>query len=626
MMVFFLVFHLCLWRGVRVALIYHATGEVFDFPVFYWGWDFAREFLGRPGGWMEYLAALSMQSLFHSWLGAAVLTAQALLIFLALRACGREAGLGRPGLVALAGPLLLLWLYGRYAHHSQALAGLTAAALFLCLLARFRAGRWGLWLGLALLLTALLYPAAGGALPVFSLAAAAMEWQRGRLWRRALGLLLIGLAVPCLEGRLLFGLGPEECWQSLAPVPCRQLARAQPGWIPLCLLYLLLPGLGLLAWFGQGALGHWLSRFIGAPPWGRRSRSPEQSGQAGRSSHSRRLRQGGEAPPRAWVRSATGPGAQWFGPAACLAMTVIGVFYASHDRAKKSVLTMDYYACRQMWPEAIAAVRGRPLDPYTACVATQAAYHAGHLMRQLPPVHSPEDLLLLGQKDLAHWKQGELYLDLGYVNEALHHLTEAVEAWGERPRLLERLAILNLATGNIETARIYLSALERVPFHWRWARACLQRMESDPLLTGDPDLARLRSLAMRQDTVAHPDAESQFLLLMGANSANRMAFEYLMTYYLLTRNLEGFARRLPHLKDFPGLELSPLWQEPMVLWARTQGRSPGAHAPPGWAESQERLDHVLQVIKASGHNLETARAQLQNDYGNSYFFYYFFHR
>jgi tetratricopeptide (TPR) repeat protein len=309
-----------------------------------------------------------------------------------------------------------------------------------------------------------------------------------------------------------------------------------------------------------------------------------------------------------------------------LAATVLGVFYATHDREKKSALAMDYYAYRQMWPEAIAAVQGRPLDPYTACAATQAAYHAGLLSGQVPPVQNPEDLLLLGRTQIAHWKQGELYLDLGYVNEAMHHFTEAVEAWGERPGLLERLVVLNLAMGNIDTARIYLNALERVPFHSRWARSYLQRMESDPSLTEDPDVARLRSMTVQQDTVAHPGAESQLLMLMAANSGNRMAFEYLMTYYLLTKNLEGFARRLPHMKDFPSLKLSPLWVEPMVLWAKRQGQSPGAQAPPGWAECQERLDHILHVIKACGQNQEAARAQLQSDYGNSYFFYYFFHR
>jgi hypothetical protein len=305
---------------------------------------------------------------------------------------------------------------------------------------------------------------------------------------------------------------------------------------------------------------------------------------------------------------------------------ILGVFYASHDRARKSELAVSDYAHRQRWREALGALGRMPPNPATACTLARAAFHAGLLNDQIPPLRRSDDLLLLGPERIGDWARGELYLDLGYVNEAIHHLTEAVEYFGERPALLERLVVLNLAVGNLDTARIYLHALERVPFHSAWAGHYLQRMASDPSMTGDPEVARLRSLAVRQDTVAHPGVESQLLLLMSANPSNRMAFEYLMTYYLLTKNLGGFARRLPHIRDFPGSEVSPLWQEALALWQRSQAETQAALTLPGSAECQGRLDHVLQVIKACGGNKAAAEGQLRNDYGNSYFFYYFFHR
>jgi len=312
--------------------------------------------------------------------------------------------------------------------------------------------------------------------------------------------------------------------------------------------------------------------------------------------------------------------------AVCLAAVVFGVCYASHDRTRESVLAVSDYAHRRMWREALAAGGGAPLDPATASAVTRTSFHAGLLSNQLPPVRSPDELLLLGRERIGDWERGELYLDLGFVNGAIHHLTEAVEFWGERPALLERLVILNLAVENTDTARIYLNALTRVPFHAAWAHDYLRRLASDPSLAGDPEVARLRSLAVRQDTVAHPGVESQLLLLMSANSSNRMAFEYLMTYYLLTKNLGGFARRVPHITDFPGGELSPLWQEALVLWRRSQGASQTPLVFPGSADCQRRLDHFIEVIKACGGNKEAAGGRLRNDYGSSYFFYYFFHR
>src|SRR5579859_3912179 len=89
---FFAVYALCLWKWVDVKLIYHAGGYVKDFPTFYWGWEFAREFRTRPGGLVEYGSALLAQSTFSSWFGSVVLTLQAALAYLGVAGCLRIFG------------------------------------------------------------------------------------------------------------------------------------------------------------------------------------------------------------------------------------------------------------------------------------------------------------------------------------------------------------------------------------------------------------------------------------------------------------------------------------------------------------------------------------------------------
>src|SRR5258708_6888281 len=69
---FFLLFYFCLWKWVEVGLIYHGGGHVQDFPAFYWGSEFARDFWTHPGGLVEYGSAFIAQSMYLSWLGALV--------------------------------------------------------------------------------------------------------------------------------------------------------------------------------------------------------------------------------------------------------------------------------------------------------------------------------------------------------------------------------------------------------------------------------------------------------------------------------------------------------------------------------------------------------------------------
>ncbi len=83
----FAAIFVALWLGVDVGLIYHGGGVIVDFPVFYWGWDFARETLARPSGAAGYLSSLLMQTLFFSWFGALALTLQSASIYPLLNVC-----------------------------------------------------------------------------------------------------------------------------------------------------------------------------------------------------------------------------------------------------------------------------------------------------------------------------------------------------------------------------------------------------------------------------------------------------------------------------------------------------------------------------------------------------------
>ncbi len=208
---------------------------------------------------------------------------------------------------------------------------------------------------------------------------------------------------------------------------------------------------------------------------------------------------------------------------------------------------------------------------------------------------------------------------------ALHHLTEAVEFYGERPVLLRRLALVNLALGNISTAKLYLGTLARAPFQGEWANDYLQRLELDPNLTTDEEVGRLRRSMVRRDSVVVLTPDEELSMLLGANPRNRMAFEYLMTYYLLTKNLNGFVKNISRINDFSNLSVPPMWDEAMVLAGRLAGRQLQV---PGHVISQEgvtRVENVTRAVKHAGDNAVLARFKLAPQYGHTYTFYWWFH-
>jgi hypothetical protein len=56
-LIFFTGFFLYLLLIVDLRLIYHGAGEITNFPSFFKGWAFFREFLSYPGVPVEYVSA-----------------------------------------------------------------------------------------------------------------------------------------------------------------------------------------------------------------------------------------------------------------------------------------------------------------------------------------------------------------------------------------------------------------------------------------------------------------------------------------------------------------------------------------------------------------------------------------
>jgi tetratricopeptide (TPR) repeat protein len=297
--------------------------------------------------------------------------------------------------------------------------------------------------------------------------------------------------------------------------------------------------------------------------------------------------------------------------------------YLSLDRNLRAVLAVDYYAAHRMWPQALQAAQATPHNVYIVNTVNRALYHTGGLGRQLPLFQSAANLLLLDEDVRAYWNKIDLYLDLGQVNLALHHLTEALALYGERPYLLRRLALANLVLGNAATAKIYLRSLARTPFHSDWAKDYLRRLEIDPSLAQDAEVARLRGLTPARDELVPLPPEFMLSTLLDAHQDNRMAAEYLLCYYLLVKDLDGLTKNLYRLDSPDWNERPPLYDEAVLLAARRKPKEANLIARPHNARTQKRFERFAELAKACGRRPLSSSPQLVQEFGNTYFFYFF---
>jgi hypothetical protein len=256
----------------------------------------------------------------------------------------------------------------------------------------------------------------------------------------------------------------------------------------------------------------------------------------------------------------------------------------------------------------------------------RALYHTGRLGKDLCLyLQQPENLLITGDDHiLLYWHGFDALMDLGLVNLAEKNLTECLETFGEHPLILERLARANLVKGRTDVARIYCGALKRTLFHRHWANDCLARLDTDPNLSADTDMQRLRAQYLRKDSpAAFYDREAMLTGLVEQGAGNRMAFEYLMSWHLLKGQLAKIVQQVERLGDFGYTEIPPLWQEAILIYAYGTRKPVDLHGLTIGPEMHRRIQHFTSVVNTPGRSRDAATAELARDYRGSYFFYYF---
>jgi len=312
-----------------------------------------------------------------------------------------------------------------------------------------------------------------------------------------------------------------------------------------------------------------------------------------------------------------------------LAIALTAVFF-SYDKEKKTVFVTDFYAHQKMWPQLLRAARCYPDNYFVVNAVNRALYHTGQLSYDMFSWPQNPATLFLSTKKYEHasCKKSGIYLDIGLLNMAENALTESLEGLGERPSILKELALINMVKANYHSARIYLGALSKTLFYDDWANNYLEHLKSDPDLSEDKEIQRLRSVRMEKDYgyTSLQNIEVTLLQLLEKNRQNRMAFEYLMSWYLLNGRLDKFVQNLERLDDFGVSQFPRLYEEAMLIYVFSVRKPVNLHGRQISTESRQRFEGFNQVLNNYGKNKQAAYNKLAKDYWNSYFFYYVYGR
>lgn len=605
-LLFFVCYYLYVFLYLDPRSIYQSFESRINYPVFSTGWLFLKTYLLEPGGLIKYLTGFLSQCFYFSWLGALIITAVAVGICLCTGALITLAGGKRSKVLRYIPSVLLLVIYSNYDHPLGAGLSLLITLSFCVLYEKSQLSCRAARAVLFTLMLVILYYITGIASVMFALLAGMYQLAvRKRLFIGGF-CLLCGLAVPWLIGTYIFDLKATEEYLSLLQFSGHIKDTTQEDFVKniICCLYLFIP-------IVIAAVTVW-NRWIESRVIAKESAETELSGI------------------KKFLRSKI---FQDTTKVIVLFSIAFLSVYFSLDNKRRNLAQIAFLSRHHMWSKVID--RARQISPYEFPVISchdvaRALYHTGRLSsEQFSFPQAPHTLLLIGEatgRNLTTYiKKSEISLELGIVSRAEKEVHEFLEMQTYNPFAIKLIAMINIIKRQPKTARVYLEVLSKDLIYGREAKDLLRRIDEDPQFITDKGVQYTRSIMNDTDNI-FDNFQEEILLkrLLSRNRHNKMAFEYLMSHYLLTRQLDKFVENINRLDDFDYENIPRHYEEALMIYMNVTGKRPGV---PGRKISQGAIRRYrdFHTIRSRFQNdIQSAFQALTKEYGRSYYFYFAF--
>ncbi len=223
-------------------------------------------------------------------------------------------------------------------------------------------------------------------------------------------------------------------------------------------------------------------------------------------------------------------------------------------------------------------------------------------------------------------KGGYFYYTVGMINEAHRWAFEYMVMKGHNPEGLKMLIKTELINGNHETAEKYIDLLARTFFYRQEAlryRALLYNSEG---IKKDQELGPVSKLKISTDFFTITDnPPANLIKIITADSLNRNAFEYLMAYYLITKDYKSVVDGWAGLARYGYKEIPRAVAEAGVAISNLYGISlPAVNGLTINPEIRKQFDQYLMTFQNKGANLKIAEPELRRNFGTTFWYWVFY--
>lgn len=297
---------------------------------------------------------------------------------------------------------------------------------------------------------------------------------------------------------------------------------------------------------------------------------------------------------------------------------------ASFDEMTYELIDYDFLVRTEQWDKIIEKAEKKPATtPLSVSCVNLALSQKGMLADRLFEFYQNggEGLFPTFTRDMiSPVSTAEIFFRLGMVNDAERYMFEAQEAipnYRKSARLTRRIIECEIINGNYQVAAKLLRRLQKTLFYSNWANQMMALLGNEKAINRHPIYGKLRKYREKKQDFLFSDREmDQMLGLLFLNdNHNRMAYEYLMCYELLQRDMEKFMQYYP-LGRFVGYDHIPRSFQEILIgnWMKT-------HSDPRtipYSVDAQNVNNTLNFIQLYMQNPKDPQLNLQPYVSNAW--------
>lgn len=314
-----------------------------------------------------------------------------------------------------------------------------------------------------------------------------------------------------------------------------------------------------------------------------------------------------------------------------VAAVITNFRYTYVDENFNTILKMERAVDDGNWQEVIDVARTTASEPtrlqvmFTRLALWETGEAGNHLFNyqdgdvpyQVPRKH--QYMRLIGARSL--------YYYFGKVNYSYRWCMEDMVEYGKRPAYLKYMAKCAIINGEDRLAKKYLNLLLDNPFTAEWAQHYMPYTSNSELIRNDKEMMAIKDL-MNYDNLLDGDSGlievyllNSFALMEGGT---RQMVELSLLCNLIMKDTKGFWPRflalLPTFKD----KIPIHYQEAALLFSNLEHQYDVSQLPID-KNVRQRFQALVQASSQNGNNGDDYNATvLKPEYGDTYWYYYFF--